>query len=227
MTSVHTFTKMELADIVLQKNTNEVICLALEYDIATLEPHSGKVIVAEDKCVFVFALSDRTKSSFTFDVECPLLEKRKWGSFWTKAIDDGCVQIRFPRNIDVVHEIRVTGAEPQSSAVLSSSAGVICAGTVDGDGCCRLKCRLLTFLLEFTDVWVTVKGPKLGTGITATTIDSDVRNKYKYMRESYRDVCVCNERIHENMYVGGLYGLKKVPVPKWLQNRELTGRGKF
>lgn len=218
---------MELADIVLQKNTNEVIRLALEYDIATLETHSGRLIVAADKCVFAFALSDRTESSFTFDVEYPQLEeKSKWDSFWTKAIDDGCVQIRFPRNIDVVHEIRVTGAEPQSSAALSWGAGVICGGTVDDDGCCRMKCRLFTFLVQFTDVWVTVKGPKLGIVITATTIaSSSVRDGY--MRESYMDVCVCNERIHKNMYVGGLYGLQKVPVPKWLQNRELTGKGKF
>lgn len=219
---------MELADIVLQKNTNEVICLALEYDIATLEPHSGRLIVAADKCVFAFALSDRTESSFTFDVECShsQLERGLCEYFRAKAIDDGCVQIRFPRNIDVVHEIRVTGAEPQSSAVLSWSAGVICGGTVDDDGCCRLKCRLLTFLVQFHDIWVTVKGPKLGIGITATTIASS-SVKDGYMRESYRDVCVCNERIHKNMYAGGLYGLQKVPVPKWLQNRELTGKGKF
>lgn len=89
-----------------------------------------------------------------------------------------------------------------------------------------MKCRLLAFLVQFHILWVICKGPKLCVRMTAATIDASTRDKYM-SQDSYQDVCVCNERVHKNKYIQGLYGLQKTGVSKWLQHRELTGINKF
>jgi len=220
-----TCVKMDLADVISQKNTDEAIHFALEHGVATLDPHSGKLILARQYASSAYIVSNVTKSAFTFDVEYDLQEgNTRW--FWKTTLEHGYVRLEWTRNFDVVHEIHVTGAEPQTTVLLSWSGGVICGGTVDGEGCCRLKCRLLAFLVEFHNLWVICKGPKLCVRMTAATIDGSTRDKY-IVQHSYQDVCVCNERVHKNKYLQGQYGLHKTIVSKWLQNRELTGINKF
>lgn len=226
MPAKSTFVKMNLADAIYQKNTDEVIHFALEQGVATLDPHSGKLTLARQYANQAYIVSNVTKSTFTFDVELNVQgENTRW--FWTTAREHGYVQLQWTKNFDVLHEIHVTGAEPQTTAVLEwNGGGVICGGTVDGEGCCRLKCRLLAFLVQFHYLWVSIKGPKLCVRMTAATIDVSTRDKYM-SQGSYQDVCVCNEHVHKNKYIQGQYGLQKTGVSKWLQHRELTGINKF
>lgn len=216
---------MELVDFGSQRNATEVTAFAIDFGAATLDPHSGNLKVDTGKRELANVVCAYMEQSFTFDLEC-VPSQRKYTEFYMRTIENGYGELHSLRRFDVVHEIRVTGAEPQSQALLSSRMGVICGGTVDSHGCCRLNCRILVFLAPLSEIFVTVKGPKLRIGMTGTLINKSVRDKYEH-DPNYNDVCVCNERVYTHIYRGGMYCTQKTPVPAWLRTRELTGRTNF